>query len=256
MHIAIFSDVHGNPYACEAVLEAIRAQDSIDSIVFAGDLCLGGSDPAHCIYMLREANVITIYGNTEVYINHPEEYPKDENHYRKWDELKPAVDWVRSRLTSQQLDWLNSLPFQHSIFPTQEKKDELLVVHANPKNVEIMIYPDEEQQQALLGKVIQPDDDPDLIKTLTDTQARIIAFGHYHYPSQRLWKNKLLVNVGPCSLPGVDYNLHAHYSSFTFSNGEWSVSQHSIEYDVDREIWALRNSDMPSKDFFISYFGA
>ncbi len=255
MHIAVFSDVHGNPYACEAVLESIKAQDPFEAVVFAGDLCLGGSDPARCVNMLREAEVISIYGNTEVYINYPEVYPKDENHYRKWDKLKPAVEWVRSKLTSQQLNWLSSLPFRHSFFPTQDAKDELLVVHANPKNIEIIIYPAEEQQQALLGKVIQPDDDPDLINTLKDTQAGTLAFGHYHYPSQRNWRDKLLVNVGSCSLPGVNYDPRAHFSSFTFTNGKWSVDQQTVEYDVDREIYALRNSDMPAKDFFICYFG-
>ena len=44
MRIAVFSDVHGNLSALEAVLEDIKSQ-SVDEIVFAGDLCMVGPRP-------------------------------------------------------------------------------------------------------------------------------------------------------------------------------------------------------------------
>jgi predicted phosphodiesterase len=255
MRIAVFSDVHGNPYACETTLKSIRSEASCDAVVAAGDLCLGGSDPSACVDMLRDAGVRCVYGNTEVYINHPDQPPEDENHRSKWDKLQPAVYWTRSKLSADQLDWMSSLPFECNFSPTQNPVDDLLVVHANPKDVELMIYPGVSEQQRLWKKVRQPDDDPDLITILSDTVPNTIAFGHFHYPSTRRWRDKLLVNVASCSLPGVDYDRRVRYSLFDWKNGEWTVKQRWVEYETDQEINALYAREMPSKEFFIRYFG-
>ena len=93
MRIAVFSDVHGNPYACKAVLDAIEREGAFDARIAAGDLCLGGSDPGACVDMLRAAGVIGVYGNTEIYILHPEQTPNDELHRNNWDAIPP---WLRS----------------------------------------------------------------------------------------------------------------------------------------------------------------
>jgi len=255
MRIAIFSDVHGNPYACEAVLERIYSTDGVDKIIVAGDLCLGGSDPGKCIDLLQEAGVEAVYGNTEEYIKYPYQTPKDASHSRKWGKLQPAVIWVRLKLSRQQLDWINSLPFELTISPTSNPSDDLLIVHANPLDIELMIYPNLIEQQKLFGKIIQPDDDPALVNALKGLQANILAFGHFHYPSQRKWRDKTLVNVASCSLPGVDFDPTAHYTIFTFLKGEWLIEQYAVDYDVSKELEALKASDMPSKDFFLGYFG-
>jgi Icc-related predicted phosphoesterase len=48
MRVAIFSDVHGNLTALEAVLNDIK-QQSPDLTMFAGDLCVDGARPVACI---------------------------------------------------------------------------------------------------------------------------------------------------------------------------------------------------------------
>ena len=254
MRIAVFSDVHGNPYACETVLKSVM-EDSCDGVVAAGDLCLGGSDPSACVEMLQGAGVLCVYGNTEVYINNPDQHPEDENHRAKWGKIQPAVYWTHSKLSPDQLDWLNSLPFDYKFSLTQDPMDDLMVVHANPKDVDLMIYPGVNEQQRLWKEVRQPDDDPDLITNLSDTLPNTIAFGHFHYPSLRKWRDKLLVNVASCSMPGVDHDRRVRYSLFDWKDGKWIVTQRWVEYEADQEINALYASEMPSKDFFISYFG-
>jgi hypothetical protein len=76
MRLAIFSDVHGNPFACEAVLGAIAREGTFDTILAAGDLCLGGSDPAGCIERLAAAGVQAVCGNTEQYLRFPDQLPR------------------------------------------------------------------------------------------------------------------------------------------------------------------------------------
>ena len=84
MRIGVFSDIHGNPYACEAVLQAITVDGHFDTIVAAGDLCLGGSDPAKCVDLLEGSGVEAVYGNTDEYIFEPEKEPGDDLHRTKW----------------------------------------------------------------------------------------------------------------------------------------------------------------------------
>ncbi|MCB9136605.1 MAG: metallophosphoesterase [Anaerolineales bacterium] len=45
MRLAIFSDIHGNRFALEAVLNALLADGPFDAVIAAGDLALGGGRP-------------------------------------------------------------------------------------------------------------------------------------------------------------------------------------------------------------------
>jgi predicted phosphodiesterase len=254
MRISVFSDVHGNPYACQAVLKAIFNDDPSDTVVAAGDICLGGSDPAACVELLRASGVVGVYGNTEGYLFQPEQMPPDEQHRSMWHRIQPVAYWVRKQLADDQMEWLQTLPFELRYSPTGNSKDDLLVVHANPKDVELMIYPLEIEQRKLWDQVRQPDDDPALRDALHDTSAGVIAFGHFHYTFQRTWDDLLLVDVAPCSMPSIDHDPRARYTVFTWEGNEWQISRRWVEYDVEEEIAALESSDMPYKGDFIRSF--
>jgi hypothetical protein len=254
MRLAIFSDVHGNPYACEAVLRAIAQEGACDAILAAGDLCLGGSDPARCVELLAEAGVQAVYGNTEQYLRHPDQTPSDELHRSMWNTIQPAVYWTLERLSSEQLSWILGQPFERRFSPTSRPGDDLLVVHANPKDVEVMIYPPETEQLRIYGEVRQPDAAIELQECLNGVERRVIAFGHFHYMFQRTWGEKTLAGVACCSLPGIDHDLRARYSIFEWVKTKWVISQRWVEYEAQREVVALRASDMPFKENFLGYF--
>jgi len=62
LKIAIFSDVHGNFEALEAVISAF-SQDSPDLIVCLGDLVGYGPDPNACIEVVMDiADIVEIVG--------------------------------------------------------------------------------------------------------------------------------------------------------------------------------------------------
>jgi predicted phosphodiesterase len=255
MRIAAFSDVHGNPFACQAVLQAIEQEGDFEVIVAAGDLCLGGSDPARCIDMLCTRGVQAVHGNTDEFLFQPECEPRDDNHRKKWAQIQPAVYWTRSRLSPEQFNWLQALPFELRISPNGHPKDDLLVVHANPVDLELVILPPERVQKVLWGEIRQPDNDASLSRTLRATTAQTIAFGHFHYSSERILEDKRLVNVASCSLPGIDHDRRARYTTFTWHGNAWEAEPRWVAYDAQAEIDAIQASDLPSKAFFIGYFG-
>jgi predicted phosphodiesterase len=65
MRIAIFSDIHGNPYSTRSVLAVICKWTSFDAVVAAGDICAGGSDPPGCVDLLGDMMYLAVYGNAD-----------------------------------------------------------------------------------------------------------------------------------------------------------------------------------------------
>jgi len=254
MRIAVFSDIHGNQYALRAVLDAITSMGSMDEIIAAGDLCLGGSSPLECVDLLRSASVKAVYGNTEIYLSDPNIEPNDDLHRSMWSRIQPVAHWVLDQLSRDQIDWLKALPFELRFSPTENTVDDLLVVHANPKDVELMIFPSESIQEKIWGEVRQPDNDPELQIAMQDIQAGMVAFGHFHYTHHRKWRGLELVDVAPCSLPGIDRDSRARFTIFEWDSHKWVISRHLIPYNVEDEIASLKASDMPFMDDFVSYF--
>lgn len=248
MRIAVFSDIHGNPYACRAVLDAVAEDGAFDAVVVAGDLCFGGSDPAACVELLRAADVQAVYGNTDEFIFAPQKLPPDEEHLQDWETIQAAALWAANLLGKKRVAWLAGLPFELRFSPTTDPADDLLVVHANPKNVHDYIGPPFEEQVKLKGKIVQPDDDPTLVALLADEPAGVIAFGHLHCTSLRRWHDKLLVNVAFCSISPYDDDRRARYTVFKWEGGQWLIERRYRAYDTSKEAQALLASDIPDKE--------
>ena len=64
MRLAIFSDVHGNPLALDAVLADVSAAGGVDEYLVLGDVSLGGYDPSGTVERLWELpNARFVRGN-------------------------------------------------------------------------------------------------------------------------------------------------------------------------------------------------
>lgn len=253
MRIAVFADIHGNPYATRAVLDAIADFGEFDAVVMAGDVCSGGNDPASCVDMLQTANVQVVYGNADEFIFAPQKEPPEEIYRARWDEILRTSRWAAKKLGEQRVNWLKGLPFELRFSPTQNVQDDLLVLHANPKNVFTHIAPPEEIQKELNGKTFQPDDDPVLAELFEGVQAGVMAFGHFHYTFERFIFGIRLVNVSPCSFSAFEPDRRARYTFFTW-DGDWQVQRKYVEYDYHQEWKALMASDIPGKERRAKFF--
>lgn len=245
MRIAVFSDIHGNPFALDAVLTSLAETGPFDHVIAAGDLAFGGSDAAGCIDRIREAKIHAVYGNTEVYLHSPEQKPGDALHLKKWDRILDDVWWTREVLGEERIEWLAGLPFDLRFSPTGRPEDALLVFHANPKSIEEMLLPPPADQERLFGEIVQPDDDPDLARLFAGVRERTVAFGHYHFTSERLWHGHRLVNVSPVSMPAKDHDPRARYTIFDWSGTRWELTRRYVDYDYTQELRALAASGMP-----------
>lgn len=246
MRVALFSDVHGNLSALEAVLADIDGRDALDAIIFAGDLCLGGPRPEACLSLIRRRDdeIVCLYGNTDRWIDGPPLLSDDveEEQRQRWQQINDVASWTREQLPAMDRAWLRVLPFHRRISPSVNPQDDLFVVHANPKDVNQIIFPSQAMQQELYGRIRQPDGDLELL--LDNLVTNVLAFGHLHLPFVRSWGGFTLVNVSSVSQPG-DGDPRAKYALLTWNGGSWDVDHVYVDYDVDEEIEAFRRRRPP-----------
>lgn len=246
MRIAIFSDVHGNLTALNAVLADIKKQTP-DLIIFAGDLCLYGPRPAECVARIQQEEIAAVYGNEDqVLSNRPilSIHVQEAKRERR-QSIEDIVDWTIVQLSEEQRAWLHVLPFHRRISPTVDPQDDLFIFHANPKDVGRPIYPPEDKQTAVYGEVKQPDDDPALRHMLREMVCGTLAFGHVHIPSVRRWQDLVLANISSVSL-ARDGDRRAKYGLFTWRGDEgWQIEHQFVEYDMDQELALLADIRPP-----------
>jgi len=226
MRIAIISDIHGNQVAFEAVLQDIAQQAPVDEIVIAGDNCLNGPRPRQVIKMLQDLQCPVLQGNVDedIVTLRP----------KKGTKKRAMVEWTREQIGPEGIKYLASLPTSHLVTnPEQGEGSNVLVVHANPLNLDEALFPSasDETLEHYLGEL--------------DSSIGVIAFGHFHVAYMRHWRHLLLLDAGSCGLPR-DEDVRASYALLTWYDGEWQAEHRRIPYDVELVVQQMKESGMPN----------
>jgi predicted phosphodiesterase len=240
MKVAIFSDVHGNLTAFEAVLADIKRQQP-DLTFFAGDLCLLGGRPKACLDLLTAEEIPAVYGNTDFWLNNRPQFDgeKTAEEQQQIQTFFDLLDWTEAQLGEMGRANLATFPFHRRVSPSTNPHDDLLIVHANPRDVNAPIFPNEALQQTIYNEIKQPDDDPDLGHLLSDLETGVLAYGHVHIPNIRQWNGRnnaiTLANISSVSLP-LDGDARAKYGLLTWEQGSgWSITHQYIRYEIGQE---------------------
>src|SRR5438876_4399922 len=122
MRYAIFTDIHANLEALEAVLEKIdeiAGEKPIDQIWFLGDLVGYGPNPNECITTLRERTDVIIAGNHDwaaVGKIDLEDFSSA---------ARISAEWTAEQLTEEHRAFL-------AVLPERLELDECTLVHGSP----------------------------------------------------------------------------------------------------------------------------
>lgn len=103
--IALIADVHSNLPALQAAGEEIRRRGLKRTLVL-GDVVGYGPHPGECIRYIREAGYDVVKGNHDEVAATGRAGPGFSSTARQ------AIDWTRSQLSEEELDWLDALPVQ------------------------------------------------------------------------------------------------------------------------------------------------
>ncbi len=222
MRIAVISDIHGNQLALEAVLRDLKDQPRCDELVIAGDLCLNGPRPREVLQIVRELRCPVIQGNVdlETVTQAPD----------KGEKKRSVVGWTREQIGEEGIAYLAALPFSYRVKNSAGR--DLLVVHANPQNMEDAIFPnaDDAALESLLGGL--------------DEQIGAVVFGHLHIAYTRRWRELLLADVASCGMPR-DEDLRAAYGILTWQQERWEAEIRRVPYDVQAVVKQIENCGIP-----------
>jgi predicted phosphodiesterase len=150
MRTLVLSDLHANLAALESSLKAAEGQ--WERVVCLGDIVGYGPDPNEVATQIRQMGAVTIRGN----------HDKAVAELMNTDDFNPvakmAVEWTRSQLSNENLDWLASLP-QGPL-----ESEGLMLVHGAVQDEDEYVFT---PSQALEG--------------LLDTTSQVTFYGHTHH---------------------------------------------------------------------------
>jgi predicted phosphodiesterase len=174
--VAALYDVHGNLPALDAVLAEVDA----DVILVGGDV-VAGPWPAETLARLRALGdrVRFIRGNADREVVEP------SREGRAGGPPPGVMEFVRERLTDDQLEFLAGLPLAETV--TVDGLGEVLFCHATPRSDEELltrISPDERWLAALEG-----------------VEATVVVCGHTHVQFDRMIGGYRVVNAGSVGMP-------------------------------------------------------
>ncbi|MCM8758029.1 MAG: metallophosphoesterase, partial [Candidatus Omnitrophica bacterium] len=102
MRYGIFSDIHSNLEALEAVIKAYR-RESIDIYLCVGDIVGYAADPSNCIQLVKKISSVVIAGNHDWAA--VDLFPIDYFN----PVAKRAIIWTKTKLSEEEKRYLGSL---------------------------------------------------------------------------------------------------------------------------------------------------
>ena len=231
--VAFISDLHANLVALDAVLADIDAL-GVEEIICLGDIVDLGAQPKQLLARLHERGIRCIRGNHDTLDEHP-----------PIPHLLEIEAWTRAELGAPLLRELEELP-------TELELDldgvQVLCVHATPQNATDQILdatPRETLESWFAGREFD-----------------VLVGGHTHVQLVRRMDARSIVNVGsvgmPFARPFVDGGgaptllPWAEYGLISGRGGRASIELRQVAFDLDAHAAAVRATDFPEAEKWIS----
>lgn len=221
MRIAIFSDVHGNRFALEAVWRDIESQKP-DAVANLGDQVWGGADPAGAWKLQQQIGGTVVRGNTDEFMGLPLE---ELEHFR------PVGEWLHGQLEPSVSDKLAAFPVVAEL-----ADGEVVLAHGsldNPSDALMLTRESQGVRPATLAELQE--------RTQVYPKARVFVVGHTHTEMLFFNQGKTFVNAGAVSRQSYG-DPAARWVLLEQRSGNWNVWFRRVEYDTKlAAAWALEH---------------
>ncbi len=233
--LAIFSDVHGNLPALDAVLDDI-SNSGIEAVYCLGDLVGYGPDPARVIERIRSLGIPTIRGNYDdgvgnrrgecgCYYATPEAAEDGAASYAFTDAALDDADH----------HWLAALPDE---FRLEINGLRVVLAHGSPRKINEYLLADRPDRQ--------------LARLADEAGADLVCVGHVHIPYHRVMttgdgRSVHYVSSGSVGKP-KDGDPRACWIELHIGNKhDVGYQVHRVEYDVDSVVKAMLSKGLPGR---------
>lgn len=246
--IALFSDIHANLPALEALFHSLEKQKP-DSVYCLGDLVGYNIWPNEVINSIRQRGIPTIAGNYDFGVGRSSDdcgcaYKTD--HEKTMGEQ--SISYTNSVINPEERNYLRSLP-AHIQLEFQLNTDSLflLMVHGSPRKINEYLFEDREEKS--------------LLRIMESSHADIMFFGHTHKPYHRIIEYRdngipayrHAINIGSVGKP-KDGDVRGCYVLLTLNELSSKLDKDSIkvefirfEYDVEKAAKAVEDSILPNE---------
>lgn len=248
MKIALFSDIHANIPALEAVLEDMEKRRP-DAIYCLGDLVGYAPWPNEVIAEIRRRGIPTIAGNYDQGIGLNSD---DCGCAYKSDKEKAmgaiSISYTNEIVEDDARQYLRTLPAHLTVkFDFGSEKFNLLLVHGSPRKINEYLFED------------RPD--ASFLRIMQQAEADIMAFGHTHKPfykeladeSEGAKRYRHAINIGSVGKP-KDGDPRASYVLLELDentrinkSGSVKVEFSRVKYDVEKAAKAVEDSPLPNE---------
>lgn len=237
MKIALFSDIHANLPALEAVLSDIETQQP-DAIYCLGDLVGYNVWPNEVVDMIRRKGIPTIAGNYDEGVGNNSD---DCGCAYKTDADKAngahSISYTNNNISNDNRQYLRELPRHIRLsFGTGDASFDVLFVHGSPRRINEYLFEDRDAKS--------------MLRIMEAAQADIMCFGHTHKPYHRVLedgegKERHAINIGSVGKP-KDGDPRACYVILSVGeSGLESVEFRRVIYDVEHAAQAVEASSLP-----------
>jgi putative phosphoesterase len=239
--VALISDIHSNELALRAVLSDIR-RTGVDQVICLGDIANMGPEPNAVIEILSELGCPCIMGNHDEFLLDPELV----HTYSDSPAVVASVEWSRSRLSGDELEFIRDFKRDHEIVLGSNAT--LYLFHGSPRS---------NTEDLLATTPVEA-----LDEMLAGASAAVMAGGHTHIQMLRQHHGHLLVNPGSVGLAFKDYVSggpptilsHAEYAIVQEDGGTIEISLRRVPLDRDCLREASRRSDHPLREFLLQQY--
>jgi putative phosphoesterase len=247
MRIALFSDIHSNLPALEAVLKDIENRKP-DAVYCLGDLVGYNIWPNEVINEIRKRGIPTIAGNYDFGIGRRSD---DCGCAYKTDKEKEmgavSISFTNEIVKDDERNYLRTLPAHLRVeFQLNNDKLNLLLVHGSPRRINEYLFEDRDEKS--------------LHRILKDADADIMCFGHTHKPFHRILNldedkehSRHAINIGSVGKPKDGDNracyvlLNINEQSSIKNRESISVEFIHVAYDVEKAAQAVEKSILPDE---------
>jgi predicted phosphodiesterase len=242
MKYALISDVHANLPALEAVLDSVQERSEVSATYHLGDLVGYAPWPNETVALIRSSGIPGVAGNYDSTVGTDYKHCGCRYEDPRQEELSHlSYNWTREHVSAATKEFLAGLPFRIDLLPNggHLTGPRVILVHGSPT----------------LNTLYWTEDRPDdfCLKMASHAGAKagdVIAFGHTHLPWHREVAGIHFVNTGSVGRP-KDGDWRAGYVLLEIGSGGARVENVRVEYDIERTMAAIRDSELP--DDFAEY---
>lgn len=226
--LAVISDIHGNRWALEVILEDLEKR-WVSNVVNLGDVLYGPLDPGGTADILMNYSIPTVCGN------------EDKILLEDYSDIPEKFRFTLESLSKEHVGWLKSFPQTETLF-------NILCFHGSPQNSKEYLLNKATEKGLIYRKGREIDE------TLNLYEHELILCGHDHIPNLlHTPGGKTIVNPGSVGLPAYDddspcYHIvengspHARYAIVNETEKGYSAEFIMLPYDYEKAVESAKKN--------------